>query len=357
MNMSPLALPRIAADVPARYIAGDSRPFARNLALALMNGRLITEADAAALRDGASEHTVAETVFMREWYEITGDHRLFTWSLRVSEERQKPDSAWISIHNYDGAASCPIRYLRPGIMRLEQAAEGLGQTVLAVLFEACHHYLPSVCTPFETLGLAQYMYWYGEIDELGAMGELADMCDIEAPTEMTEARLDEFFRVCDTPRRRDFFRGAPRWVCAPDQVLNSEHVRHARKHARDLIFVDLVADACDELHRTITTGGPFARMDCRDASEHGIDYSMILLWDKDDGTGRVLDDFWNHELQGDYLDASTMTQLPLTGTSVRRWFDRMRNTSRVARATEDLLSLISSLDCEPAEPLAIRVRA
>ncbi|KUZ70794.1 hypothetical protein WI36_20085 [Burkholderia ubonensis] len=356
MTTTPMILPRIAADVPARYVAGESHQFIRRLSLALLNGNVITKDDAAALGPDIDARQIATGSIVRTWRNVTTDLRWFDWNLRISGDQRQAHSVLATIHSTNGVGSAPVRFIGPAVHRLERAARGLGQTVLAVLYEVCEYYLPAICTPSETLGLAQFMYWNGEIDECAIMAELADMNGIKEPENRTPDALAAFFEECDTPRRAEFFRNAPDWACSPQRVLSDEQIEIARRSTNDVLFVDAVIHACSEIHRIVTTGGPFARIDCRDASEHGIDYAMYLLWDDQDGTGRVLDDFWNHEMQGDPLEASTAVQLSLTKKDLGNWFYRMRNTATLAAATEDLLAYISTSDYQADEHQSIRVR-
>ncbi|WP_186270395.1 PRTRC system protein F [Burkholderia gladioli] len=357
MTPLPLVLPTISPKVPTRYVTGSDRHFIRGLALALVNGRVVTKADAERLGESTDERKVAEGTIYREWQEITSGLRWFDWNLRVVNEGNPAKSAWFLIHSGNGIGNAPVRFIGAGIQRLERAVPGLGQTVLAVLYETCAHYLPSVLTPQETLGLAEYMYWYGEADEFAAMDELALMYDLKIPKERTDEAIDEFFAQCDTPRRREFFPTAPEWACYPQRVLTADEVACAHTRTNDIIFVDAVVHACDAIHAIVNSGRKFARVNCSDAGEHGIDYATFLLWEQEDGTGRVLDDFWNNELQGDYLEASAAIALPFAGKAIGNWFERMHNTAALARATEELISFLS-VDAEedaPAQRVEVRV--
>ncbi|QTD91783.1 PRTRC system protein F [Burkholderia anthina] len=354
-----LALPRIAAGVPTRYVTstdhGSDGHFAHELALALMRGKLLTDDDAVNADSHRDETELARHAITREWLDRTDGLMIFEWNLRVSEESYSPTvyasgsarSAWLSIHSNEGAGSAPCRYLSAGINHLENVMPGLGQTALAVLYEACHHYLPSVCTPRETLYLAEYQYWQGYANEADALEELMFFYD----TDPAKTTAEEFFAEYSVPRRADFFRGAPEWITEPVQVLSTADVGYAS-------LVDdtaaAVANACDEIHHLIVHGGPFARVDCRDAGHGTVDYSMYLFWDQQDGTDRILDDFIENELQADPLDASCVVQLPLAGNAIGNWFVRMSNTARLARAVETLLDLLA---LRIPENLTVQVRA
>ncbi|MGY6240770.1 PRTRC system protein F (plasmid) [Burkholderia ambifaria] len=358
MIASALTLPRVAADVPVRYVAGTSHGgdgnFAHALALALMRGNLLTDVDARQANDHRDETELARIAITREWLDRTDGLMIFEWNLRVSEERYSPTpyasgdtrSAWFSIHSNQGAGSAPCRYLSAGINHLEGVMPGLGQTVLAVLYEACHYYLPGVCTPRETLYLAEYQYWQGNVDEIAALEELMLIHDRD-PAQTT---AEDFFEEFSVPRRSEFFRGAPEWIADPVQVLSTADVGYAS-------LVDdraaAVINACDEIHRMVVHGGPFARVDCRDAGHGVVDYSLYLFWDEQDGSDRILDDFFESEMQADPIDASSIVQLSLINDEIGIWFARMTNTARLAQAVEALLDLLA---LRVPQTLAVQVR-
>ncbi|HDR9034420.1 TPA: PRTRC system protein F [Burkholderia vietnamiensis] len=341
-----LAIPVIAAGVPVRYVTGinqeSDRNFAHELALALMRGKLLTDDDATNADNHRDEIELVRHAITREWLDRTDGLTIFEWNLRVSEERYSPtpyasgstQCAWFSIHSNQGAGTAPCRYLRAGINHLENVMSGLGQTVLAVLYEACHHYLPNVCTPRETLYLAEYLYWQGHANEIDALEDLMFCYD----SDPEKATAEEFFTEHSIPRRTEFFRYAPEWIANPEQVLSIADVGYAS-------LIDdtaaAVANACDEIHRLIVNGGPFARVDNRDTGHGPIDHSLYLLWDQHDGTDRILDDFLENELQGDPIEVSCAVQLSLTGSEIGNWFARMSNTARLARAVETLLDLLA----------------
>ncbi|WP_175981315.1 PRTRC system protein F [Burkholderia sp. BCC1630] len=356
MISNALTLPRIANDVPTRYVVGESGEFAHNLALSLMRGNMLTIEDAQLADDHRNERELSRIALTRVWQDITDAHSIFEWSLRVSADSCGPsyyrtgndNSVWISIHTTDGAGTAPVRYLKRSITHLEQVMPGLGQTVLAVLYEACTHYLPSVLTPTETISIAQYLYWQGHANEIDALPELRMYNDDESSTP------EEFLETYSIPRRNEFFRDAPEWLIKPRQVLNTFDVHRAAEHDE---MAALAVSACDEIYRLVCHHGPFARVDHFDSNAGpGIDFSLFLLWDHDDGTGRVLDDFLEHEMQGDALEAACAINLPLTGKRVSNWFSRMRNTARLAVAVEALLDVIALRSPDsPAEAQRIRV--
>ncbi|KVL10780.1 hypothetical protein WJ45_02670 [Burkholderia ubonensis] len=351
MITSPMTLPRLD-HVPGAIFTGSGGDFAHALALALMRGRTITSADAARVDTGTTDHELVSDTITRVWQSVVDGHRYFDWHLKVTEKAAKhgfPRGVRFKICNLDGIGSSPRYVLKPGIMRLEQIADGLGETVLAVLYEACHYYLPTVCTPAMSLDIAEYVYWSGYPDEISVLSELRDMYE-----EPHSAIGDEaFLKKHDIPRRAEFFRNCPDWIFHPEQRLSLENIRHIEK--RD-VFAACVIQACDEIHQIITTGGPFPRVDCTDDYGAPLDFAMILRWTSDDSTNRILDDHFANEIQGDVVEGSCSRLFKLEGNGIATWLRNMTNTGRLARAVEGLLNLISSPEGQD-EPQQIRVRA
>ncbi|WP_334037884.1 PRTRC system protein F [Burkholderia gladioli] len=356
MIAAPLTLPRIAPDVPTRYTLGDDADFMRRLSLALLRGRQLTEADAAKLDDSSTESDLAVNALPRIWNEIASDIGVFDWSLAISDEGNNgcrpQNTALVRIVTAEGAGSGPIRFIGSGIRRLESIQQGLGQTVLAVLYEACRHYLPAVCTPQEAMGLAEYMYWYGHRDEVTAIDELRDMHHDAGQPAMSD---QEFLDYIDIPRRAEFFASAPAWAINPERTLDA---RDVRRYYDANLQAWAVINACDEIHRTITTGGPFARVDLKDTSEYCLDYCLILAWDKGDNLGRILDDFWQGEMQCGDPESCTALHISTNGRALGTWLERMRNTAKLGKAVSNLVTLISTPDGSDidGEPVKVQVR-
>ncbi|WP_414440482.1 PRTRC system protein F [Burkholderia sp. 22PA0106] len=356
MIAAPLTLPRIAPDVPTRYTLGDDADFMRRLSLALLRGRQLTEADAAKLDDSSTESDLALKALPRIWKEITSDIGPFDWCLAISDEGKNgcrpQNTALVRIVTEQGAGSGPIRFIGSGIRRLESIQQGLGQTVLAVLYEVCHHYMPSVCTPHEAMGLAEYIYWHGNYDEVAAIEELRDAHHEPGQPVLPD---EEFLAHIDVPRRADFFASAPAWAVKPERTLDA---REVRRHYDTNLQAWAAIDACDEIHRIITTSGPFARVDLKDTSEYCLDYSLILAWDKGDNLGRILDDFWQGEMQCGDPESCTALHISTDGRALGSWLDRMRNTAKLAKAVSHLVTLISTHDGSDidGEPVKVQVR-
>ena len=57
---------------------------------------------------------------------------------------------------------------------------------------------------------------------------------------------------------------------------------------------------------------------------------------------RVVDDYGNDAIQGDYAEASAVAELSMQGDSIARWLARMRATARLAATVERVLALFAA---------------
>jgi PRTRC genetic system protein F len=344
-------LPRLD-NVPGAVYTGDDGSFAHMLALTLLRGRTITAADAAHVDAGTTDHDLVSEAITRVWQSVVEGHRCFDWHLKVTEqvaEYNIPRGVRLKIGTLNGIGSSPNYALKPGIMRLEKIADGLGETVLAVLYEACHHYLPTVCTPRMSLDIAEYVYWSCHPDEISVLPELRDMYDEPKSTISDEA----FIKKHNIPRRAEFFRNCPDWIFRPTQRLPIESIRIIEKWD---VFAACVIQACDEIHHLITECGPFPRVDCTDEYGAPLDYAMILRWTSDDSTDRIIDDHYANEMQGDPVDGSCSRLFKFEGTAISTWLRGMANTGRLARAVEGLLDFVASpIGMDEAQQIRVRV--
>ncbi|WLE60262.1 PRTRC system protein F [Burkholderia plantarii] len=356
MNTTPMMLPRLD-NVPAAVFAGGDGDFSHALALALLRGKIITAGDAADIDAGTTDYELASCVVTRLWQTVVAGHRYFDWNLSIEEavtypNETRPRRARFRIHTQNGVGGASQLALRTGVMRLEAFAAGLGETVLAVLYEACHHYLPTIVTPSMSLDIAQYVYWNGHRDEIAALPEMRDWYDHhDGSIENDDA--EAFFLAHNISRRSEFFQSCPDWIFEPQQRLTEANIRHIERFD---VFAACVIQACDEIHRIITQSGPFPRVDCYDACGAPLDYALILRWAGDDSTDRILDDHFEHEMQGDAVEGSCERALNLDGGQIAKWLRGMQKTGDIARAVEQLLNLIATRAEDDINDARIQVR-
>ena len=95
-----------------------------------------------------------------------------------------------------------------GLLRLEGIATGLGETVLAALYDGLR-LLPNTLTPQRSLWQAESVYWHGEQSESAAADAFGE-------------DLGE-----DVFRRDQFFEHMPEWAALPKRRLTNKQIRAA----------------------------------------------------------------------------------------------------------------------------------
>jgi PRTRC genetic system protein F len=229
MSFAPIALPSLA-DIPGVYTISSGESFAYPLVRSLLESGVIEDQDV--VRRPRSELALATAALTRRWDRITDGMQLFDWNLRIDQaldgysfdSSKQTDQVWAMVQTTHGPVSCRQISIGGAINALEQVREGLGQTLLAALYDACNM-LPTICTPAYAFGLAQYTYWYGESDESFAIEEAMSLHDCQSREELIETfdffTQDKFFRGMPKWRhRRSVFCRAPR-SSAPRLSMNS----------------------------------------------------------------------------------------------------------------------------------------
>jgi PRTRC genetic system protein F len=337
MNFDTFSVPALDG-IPASYRIGVGRTFARELTLSLLDGQVITEADLD--KRPKTELDLATRALTRRWSQITEGMRYFDWKLRIetTPEGSYPsmadtgDVVWAAIQTENGPVSCRQLYIGEAVQALERVRTGLGQTVLATLYDALGM-LPQVASPWSIFGLASYTYWYGEMDETEALQEMMALHDVKS--------LEELMTVTDVFTRRAFFEGMPEWAVFPKRALTANQVRRAA--SRDG-FAREIVDAMDSLWNIVNFYGPFADLRSSDVGADLIDYALLMRWSPDDQLTRVLDDFLHTTSDGEYVIASAVSPLKIVGTDFPRWLKEMESTAMLAKAVERVLALFDERD-------------
>ncbi|MFT0167531.1 PRTRC system protein F [Paraburkholderia mimosarum] len=345
MSFSPLAVPELDG-IPHRYTIGVGRTFARDLTLSLLDTGVIAQADIESRP--RNEVVLAKRALMRHWTHITDGMRYFDWNLRIEATPQtfywsQPDSesVWASVHTKEGPVSCRHVYLRDGIEALEHVRAGLGQTVLATLYDA-FRMLPLCFTPEYAFGIASMVYWYGESDETEAIEEMMALHDVKTREELES--------VTDVFTRRQFFNAMPEWAVFAKRVLTRRQVQLA---ARRDSYAREVVDAMDSLWNIVRFYGPFADLRSEGFGADPIDYALLVRWSDDDEITRVADDWLQQASDGDYVIASAVAPLKIVGDDFTKWLKQMESTALLAKAVERVLAL---LECRERQLSRIMVR-
>jgi PRTRC genetic system protein F len=332
MTFSALALPSLA-DVPAAYTIRSNESFVHPLALSLLDSGVITEADV--VKRPKSDLALAQAAIVRRWERVTAGMSLFDWHLRLEQApehgypQHRDDHLWALIQTAHGPVSCSEVCIGGAMKKLESVRVGLGQTVLATLYDA-FRMLPTVCTPRYVLGVAEYLYWYGEADEDEAIKQALDMTGYDTMEELLAS--EDFFT------RDEFFSEMPEWAALPRRTLTRRQIQLAA--GRDS-FAREIVDAMDAVWNIVRFYGPFADVRSEDVGADMIDFGLIVRWSADDIVGRVLDDFLHHASEGDNIIASSVTPLKIVGNDIAEWLKNMESTGMLAKSVERVLSLLS----------------
>lgn len=334
MSFATLAVPDLDG-IPPRYTIGVGRTFARDLTLSLLDTAVITEVDVQ--KRPRNEMVLAHRAISRRWKFITEGMRYFDWHLRIESTPESlytvaadPETVWAQIHSGTGPISCKHVYLREGIEALEHVRAGLGQTVLATLYDA-FRMLPLCFTPEYAFGIASYIYWYGEVDETEAIEEMMALHDVKT--------REELETVTDVFTRSQFFAAMPEWATFAQRVLTRRQVQIAA--GRD-DYAREVVEAMDSLWNIVRFYGPFADLRSSDFGADPIDFALLVRWSDDDEITRVVDDFLHQSADGDYVIASAVAPLKIVGDDFAQWLKAMESTALLAKAVERVLALLES---------------
>ncbi|WP_083893515.1 PRTRC system protein F [Herbaspirillum sp. B65] len=333
---TPWVLPQLSSSIPtAIWPAGASeRPIARDLAICLLQTELIDEADLQTARD---ETELCKLALSRWWNEHA--HGLSLFRLQPSIQTTRNIGHYGSIAD---AAFCldiedrfPLLTIERAISHLEEERQGLGQTVLALLYDALT-YLPYTLSPNTVFGLAQYYYWGGEEDEIAYVENTDAMADSGAST------VEQFFSENEVFRKADFFRNVPEWLVTPQRVCTR---KQALRTAETSLTRDVIA-SCDEVVAWGQRQEFVQRADitaCRiDACVDPISATMALAWSDDDATTRIIDDAFSLFMQGESTEMVTVSELQLDVRSVKKRLGAMEEMLGLARRVEELILLIGA---------------
>jgi PRTRC genetic system protein F len=342
MSFSAIALPSLA-DVPTRYTVQSGHAFALPFALSLLRNGLIAETDIA--RRPTSEIALCAKALTRNWHDITARLTRFDWHLRIEQDQYgewdgaylgasrdaNPDVVWALLGTYDGPFSCGQVCVGPAIEYLEGLRRGLGQTVLAALYDVLGM-LPLVCTTRMAISIAEYTYWHGHDNEKDAFEEAMFYHDVKTKEELAE--------TTDFVTEKQIYGRMPKWAKHAARKLSRAQVQRA---AKPDAFAQAVIDAMDELWTVLLFCGPFADHSSPDAGAELVDFTLIVRWSDDDSVGRIIDDYGHYAAEGDHIPAASVTGLRLSDRSIPEWLQMMRATSLLAAAAERVLDLLGSV--------------
>ncbi len=339
MPMCALALPKLHSSVPMTMRIAGENILTAPLAIALLEANLITGTMLTSDKDMAADEHALSTLALSTWWDsIQYQPKYFNWTMHVQEledytgrhREGRGNVGWFCLRRNDNV-DMPRFTLARGIGELESTLEGYGQTVLAVLHDACLH-LPDALDPWRAASYAEYLYWHdSSTDE-----ELLEDQRIERGYDTVQEVLDDD----DVLTRAEFYKHIPRWVTAPRRVLARQTIVDAAQSSHD----HEVIAACDAI--AALAGAPRFRLKPHEIGAHQfcdqcIDGCMVLLWTSNDQISRALDDALNDFGEsGEYSEYIDAHPLRLTGKDFKRYKARTEQMMQLATLTERLLDLI-----------------
>ncbi|UVA80443.1 PRTRC system protein F [Pandoraea commovens] len=325
--MRALAIPRASAIAPLYQLAGDA-DYTAALAMTLLDAGLIGD-ECVRGKPPRSFAEVCRRAIAPTFATATTGLRTFDWHLHVlaGTELYAPDdaTAFFCMMRPDTVDQWPVIEIGARIMELESTLPGLGQTALALLYDALDC-LPAVYTPRTALWSAEYVHWYGERDEELAVEEMLGWM---TPEEAKDATVDVF-------RRAEFFSGIPEWATFPERVLTKRDIQEAAK--RDGYAAAVIA-SCDAISALAQHSAYFPSV-ANDAQCELVGASALIRWHSDDAVLRLWDDHANTAIQGEHVDACTAVAIPVKGNDLRAWLEGLPRMGELARRVETLLDLI-----------------
>jgi len=285
-----LHIPRLAAGIPTSLVPISGRQQAAKLTHCLLDAGVI-HGEVSARR--AREPLPTCKAFLEAWVReqiaelkclalgfrllMGGEQR--TFAAPTQAEPEEATILWFT--------ECSQFAVGAALDRLEEIRPGLGATVLTVVDQLSMRLIPAF-TPWDTMGMAQEHYWYGESDETMALDENCGDDPGERATmqqEMvTRAKIDAAFPSWATTWPRSRKRISRRELKRVATSARASRVRAVAEAALALDRLDL-----DEAFRP-------------EAEGWFVGYGPVLSWKRNDITVRVFDDYGNDAVQGDYFD-------------------------------------------------------
>lgn len=345
--MMGLSLPTLPSTLPVLMHIPGQDALVVPLAIALLEANVITDAMLAPGPDATliqvfgepDERELSMVALSRWWQRMIRNHscKFFRWDLSVHKLELNgnnvadvdANTAFFCFSRQNG--DIPRFSLARCAELLEARLEGFGQTVVAVLFDACLM-LPDSFNPWYAVDMAEWLYWGNSKND----EEMIEQYRVENGIETTREVIEDF----DVMTRAKFYAHIPRWVTAPRRTVSRESILCAARKG----WEQQVVAACDAIHQLVNDpaftlrpghkGKHRAGLDC-------IDASMVLLWREGDELGAVIDEALEMFGQtGDYVDFIDINPVPMTAAGIHEFQAHTKQMMQLAVLTERLILLI-----------------
>lgn len=340
MIANAIALPQLHASIPSQYRVRGASTLAAPLAIAAIEAGMVDNDMLNAM--GATEQRVVEKALTTWWHDLRSrtELRLFAWDLHVQElldyrgqqhTAGKGAVAWFCLTNAGGADEMPRFTLFRKTLELEGLIPGFGQSVLAVLFQACLR-LPEGLNPWRALDWAEWLWWSDSVND----EELLE----QAREDNGYATVQEAAADLDIMTRARFHENVPEWVTSPSQRVPKEAIVAAAitPFSREVIAacdaIAALANSKDFSLRPYDVGTHQMPGEC-------VTGSMVLLWDVGDVIGQIIDETIDMAMQsGESMEFIDCQPVEMNARALRRYKRRTEQMMQMAALTERLLQLI-----------------
>ncbi len=335
-----LTLPALAPDIPSVIEFGSHNERHLRLALAMCRSGMLPDSVLARQRRSRFDSSALIKLIETGWLREIGP--LFDFkAIPVQATLLIPNGEGMSSEEFigdSGEPQCavvfnagqPNWFVVGSLMEsLEAQHKGLGRKVLNVIDSAlCWWCMPF--TPSGAFEMAQMLYWQGESDEKGVLAEY-------------EANGDD---ASDVWKRGEIFDCAPDWAYEsngkfPKLLSDRSFSRIAKRMAKTpfgplLGLLDRLNVLTDTNRRPLLPDPP-KEFQCTEPM-------AVLYWRENDNLGRVFDDYWQYESQGEQAPYLGSIAFSLREEDLSNALMRVRHTSNVLRALDDVLVALDALN-------------
>lgn len=329
-----LTLPSIAPEVPGVHDFGKHGERHLRMALAMSRAGMIADSDLASLRKSRfTSHTLLQLIESNWLREVASsfDFKVISAHATLVIPGQSQSGCYDEYVSEEQGLMCGvvINANQPESISIgktmevmEAARRGLGCKAVDILDAA----LSWFCIPFSPGGafqMAQMIYWDGENDEQEVLARYKE-----------EGEGD-----VDVVKRAELFAGIPDWAfdhtLKRPKVLSNEAFAQAAKKMKRKPIGPLLS-CLDRLNDLMAVDKRDLRCDSPD--EFQCTEPMVMLnWSDDDNLGRVFDDFWQFEMQGEQAPYMGVVKFALTDEDLSNALVRIRHTGNLLKALDDCL--------------------
>lgn len=335
-----LTLPAVAPEIPSVIEFGTHNDRHLRLALAMSRSGMLPDSVLARQRrssfDSKAFIRLIETGWMREVGALFQFKAISAHATLIVPNGE--DGAAHEFDRADGDSRCAVvlnaghpNWFAVGKVAegLEARRKGLGRKALDILDSAlCWSCMPF--TPSGAFDMAKMIYWQGEDDEKGVLAEYAEQGD----------------DASDVWKREELFRGIPDWAYnyaakSPKRLSDRGFSLIAKKMARTaygplLGHLARLNGLMGKKHHPLLPSPP-DEFQCAEPM-------ACLFWQEQDNLGRIYDDFWQFESEGEQAPYLGTIAFSLNEGDLSDALVRVRHTASMLHAIDDAIVALDALN-------------